>query len=56
MDQLVSGDLEKLRLVERWTALSQETTVRLMAINKSSDPVLAQKLWDEYRHYKQSAH
>ncbi len=42
MDQLVNGDLEKLRLVERWTALSQETTVRLMAINKSSDPVLAQ--------------
>jgi len=42
MDQLVSGDMEKLRLVERWTALSQETTLRIMAINKSSDPALAQ--------------
>ncbi|MBT3067320.1 methyl-accepting chemotaxis protein [Rhodoferax sp. U11-2br] len=42
MDQLVSSDLEKLRLTETWKALSQETTVRLMAVNRSTDPALAQ--------------
>lgn len=42
MEQLVSVDLEKVQLVERWTALSQETTVRIMAVNKSSDPAVGQ--------------
>ena len=47
MQQLIEGDMAHLRLVDQWAALSRETTVRIMAVNKSSDPAVAQMFGPE---------
>jgi methyl-accepting chemotaxis protein len=47
MNELVTHDLDHLRTVDRWAALSNEATVRIMAVNKSSDPAVAQMFGPE---------
>ena len=47
MQQLIHGDMAHLRLVDRWAGLSRETTVRIMAVNKSSDAAVAKMFGPE---------
>ncbi len=42
MDQISGPLLEKVRLVDRWAALAESTSVRIMALNKSADPAIAE--------------
>ena len=40
IDRLVGEDTYKLRITDQWSALSRETSVRIMAVTKSTDPAV----------------
>ena len=40
MDHLIGEDTYKLRITDQWSALSRETSVRIMAVTKSTDPAV----------------